>query len=635
MPDLPHDLETALHLFGKTDFRPMQREIMVSVLEGRPCIGVLPTGSGKSLCYQLPAVLLDTLSIIVSPLIALMKDQVDGLIRLGIKAARFDSSLPEEERPAVLTRMRQNELHLVFVAPESITSEPFCEAISGIRLGLFVIDEAHCLSEWGHSFRPDYLGLPDYARAHPFHAVLALTATATQQVVADLANMFHTRPSDIFCLPPTRANIHRQAVEVADEDKIDYLASFLQAPDRTPAIIYARARKDTEEIGAALTQRGLCVKTYHAGMPTETRMLVQNEFFSGKVPILVATIAFGMGIDKADVRSVIHYHPPASPESYVQESGRAGRDGEDSQSLVLMNAMDAIITQNRLHAAIPDKASLDMLLTLLLRPGENVISLYETTGICDLAETALNRILFDLTQDGLLKVTAQGHKYYKLKALYPMATILSGRGEEEKRLLLWLDEHRDGSIEEFAEFSGNDWLTAYAQLQDFALSGEWQVTFRQMARLIHTPPTHPSLKVLVNQYTTKFEHRLEKDLIRLDEIYRILTQSLCINAELDTYFGFDAKLCGHCHPCLTRKSLGTLQRATIEPIDEATREALRTLVTQGKQALSRASQLTRFLIGSPSPAALRSRLWSHSLYGSLARHPWDDLQAEAYALLGK
>ena len=302
---LSSTLEDTLRLFGKERFRPMQRELVECALEGRSCIGILPTGSGKSLCYQIPAVLGNGLTVVVSPLIALMRDQVAGLERLGVAAARYDSTLAEEDKAALMDRLTSGSVRLLFAAPESLESPWIQQAMELVPPGLFVVDEAHCLSEWGHSFRPDYLGLPGFFKKHGFRCVMALTATATERVCRDLAGLFGVRDECIFRAAPYRANIFRQVETLREQDKTARLVELLKEEGRRPAVVYTRTRKDAENLSYELGKAGFSVKSYHAGMPPETRGLVQDEFLAGAADVLVATIAFGMGIDKPDVRSVV------------------------------------------------------------------------------------------------------------------------------------------------------------------------------------------------------------------------------------------------------------------------------------------------------------------------------------------
>lgn len=614
----------------------MQRELIETALSGKSCVGILPTGSGKSLCYQIPAVLLRKLTIVVSPLIALMRDQVDGLERLGISCARYDSSLPAEEKEAVLQNIAAGKLSMLFVAPESLSSSVLQQATEGVELGLFVIDEAHCVSEWGHSFRPDYLGLPDYTRSHSFHAVMALTATATVKVRNDLAAIFGVEDDHVFYLPPTRENISRRVLGLDPAGKMQKLVSLLQSSSSVPAIVYAGTRKDTEELSAMLSQQGISCKSYHAGMPTDVRGKVQDEFLSGDVSVLVATIAFGMGIDKPDVRTVVHYHLPSSIESYVQESGRAGRDGLPSESIVFYHARDVVAARNRIKASVPDSFSLEMLLKRLLTKGDNVVSFYGTTTECDVSEHVLGRVLFDLERDGLIRTLAKGYQYYKVKALFPLPTILAGRDERETGMLTWLSENADGEIMDLAINSDLTWEEALAWLEDLMNSGEWQVTFRQRAVLIRSQGDSRSVENKLEEYGKRLLRQRDDDELRLEAGLQIFKEQKCLTNALDEYFGFPREVpCGYCGVCTGDNQTGSDEASSMADISDELFAQISDLVKENRPSLVRAGQLTRFLLGFLGPAAMRGRLWNQPLYGSLSDHPWDEIYALSFALLGK
>ncbi|PNC35249.1 hypothetical protein CXU13_08390 [Akkermansia muciniphila] len=626
-------LEDTLRLFGKERFRPMQRELMECALAGRSCIGILPTGSGKSLCYQIPGVLGDGVTVVVSPLIALMRDQVAGLEKLGVAAARYDSSLAEEEKGALLDSLKSGAVRLLFAAPESLESPWMRQAMELVSPGLFVVDEAHCLSEWGHSFRPDYLGLPGFFRKYGFRSVMALTATATERVCRDLAVLFDVQEDCIFRAAPYRANIFRQAEVLKEQDKTARLVQFLKEDGHRPSVVYIRTRKDAENLSYELGKAGFSVKSYHAGMPPETRGLVQDEFLAGAADVLVATIAFGMGIDKPDVRSVVHYHPPASLEAYVQESGRAGRDGLPSFSLVMLSARDGVAVVNRLHAAEPDRHGVKGLASLLSRRGEHIVSLYEASAIHDLPDVAVDRMLFDLKRSGSVREQGMGYKYYKVRPLFRMEEILCGRDGEERSRLQWMDGHREGEVEALAAEWGISWEEAGAWLDELALSGEWKVDLRQTALHLHSEGFNA--EEAAEEFAQYFSRSRLNGLERWKTCVSTLTSSACLNRSLDAYFGFrePSGPCGHCPGCCGAVP-AEMELEEPGPLPEELRSAVMELAAQRKPALARPSQLTRFLLGLASPAAMRARLWGHPLYGTLADRSWEDVWIEARALLG-
>ena len=329
----------ALHrVFGFRSFRPNQEEVVRAILGGRDLFAVMPTGGGKSLCYQLPAVLMPGTALVVSPLISLMKDQVDGARENGIRAAYLNSSLESGEQQRVVRALLSDSLDLLYVAPERFALDHFRDLLGKARISMAVIDEAHCISEWGHDFRPDYLSLSSIADICPGIPVVAFTATATERVQRDTMQKLRLRDPMVVRASFDRPNL---SYEVRFKDRGDkQLTGILKEFAGQAGIIYRTSRKSVNDTAAMLQRSGFRALPYHAGLSDDERQRNQDSFIRDETDIIVATVAFGMGIDKSNVRFVIHADLPKSIESYYQETGRAGRDGTDARCILLFSQGD-------------------------------------------------------------------------------------------------------------------------------------------------------------------------------------------------------------------------------------------------------------------------------------------------------
>ncbi|HOY23511.1 MAG TPA: ATP-dependent DNA helicase RecQ [Cellvibrio sp.] len=630
--------------FNLPSFRPGQEAVINALLQGRSALAVFPTGGGKSLCYQLPALMFKGLTLVVSPLIALMKDQVDALIKLGIAAARLDSSLSKEETFAIFDSIQNGSLKLLYVSPERLKNERFVQRLANTQISLMAIDEAHCISEWGHNFRPDYLKLAELAKTLNVERVLALTATATPSVAADICNQFSIQKQDHIQTSFARANLQLRVTPCTVDERINLLLVRLQKQPRDAAtIVYVTLQKTAEDIAAAINASGLSAAHYHAGLNDDERNTIQNNFMNGETPIVVATIAFGMGIDKSNIRAVYHFNLPKSIENYVQEIGRAGRDGLPSLCEMFAVADDIRVLENFTYGDTPSTESIQVLVEYLLsQQAEFDISTYELSNRFDLRPLVLTTALTYLELQGVIAAQTPFYSEYKIQFLQDIEIVLAqfdvARADFLRRLFAagkkgtkWLTLDMIGISEKLQEPKKR--ITK--ALDYLAEKGAIELTvasLRQTYRNMDAVQNAQDLQSLLETLNRLFAEREARDITRIHSILAYANNPKCLSQQLIEYFGALASACGICSHCRAQargEAVAQVEALVVPEITARQRELIADVRGEHHVALQQTRQLARFLCGLPSPATARSSLRQHKAFGALENLGFQQLLALA------
>jgi len=557
--------EAHLHRFGLQSFRPGQQAVIESVFAGRDCLCIMPTGGGKSLCYQLPSVGRPGVTIVVSPLIALMKDQVDGLLKREISATFINSSMTLSEQNSRMAEMTAGRFDLVYVAPERLRNEKFMEAIASVQVQMLAIDEAHCISQWGHDFRPDYQRLGRFRQRLGNPQTIALTATATQIVQEDIAKCLQLNDPAIFVTGFSRDNLSLFVESPYGSGAKD--RRLLEFLEKTPGcgIVYAATRKNCEKISELLKENlKRPVALYHGGLDSNERRHIQDQFMSGAVPIIIATNAFGMGVDKADLRFVVHYQLPGSLEAYYQEVGRAGRDGKQSKCLLLFSHQDRFIQEFFIENAYPSRETVKQVYEFLRQQDADPIELtllevkealqtsvgtegiatcqrlLEQAGVIERMDTRQNlaSVRIDSNQESFQNAVGRDSKN-KRKVLAAIESIVGDRRFERVYFNMSTLVDRSGLKQDAVNRS----LRELSSLNFL----DYVPPFR--GRAVHFRRRDLKFSELVIDFE-ELDRRRKAEYDRLDLVMSYCRSNRCRQLEILEYFGdSDRRRCGKCDNC--------------------------------------------------------------------------------------
>ncbi|KAH9868812.1 hypothetical protein J1614_007886 [Plenodomus biglobosus] len=576
--------------FGLSGFRLEQEAAITRLLDGGSAVVVFPTGGGKSLCYQVPAVAFkyqdrelgrqppgrSGVSLVISPLIALMKDQVDALLHHGIKAAVLNSSNTRDEFLAVQDDLRNGKLDMIYCAPERLNSEGFIASLKDIPGGirLLAVDEAHCISEWGHSFRPDYLKIARFAKEAQVERIVCLTATATVKVVQDIRNAFEMPEQALFRTTMYRSNL-RLLAEAVSKDT-DYVAKLVAHIRKYPGptIVYVTLQKGAESLARTLQSSGFNALPYHAGMTTPIRTKTQNDFLVSKNMVVVATIAFGMGIDKPDIRSIVHFDIPDSIESYSQQIGRAGRDGKPSVCMFYFAMKDFYLRNIFTYGDRPSLHSLKLLMNEICTPERTklkvgelfALSLYSLSKDTDIKSTVLG-VLFAQMELRFNLFRAAGSIYdrykYIVKSVDAVLNDTSTEGKAINRAALKASKWTHVALNELSDSTGLVRNNLVRKLDEWNERGLIQLEkegVQNMFRLERTLPFSPrEIEDIIRQLDESMASTERSNLARTKSLMKLITAKRCYSRAIADYFGGSSdgvpSECGHCTYCETHEQV--------------------------------------------------------------------------------
>ncbi|MGR6870986.1 RecQ family ATP-dependent DNA helicase [Pseudomonas sp. HK3] len=643
MDNLTDSLKT---IFGFDGFRHGQQQTITQLLQGQSSLAIFPTGSGKSLCYQFTALQLPNLTLVVSPLLALMKDQIDFLRHKGIAAASLDSSLTSDEYRQVMQDVRHGNIKILMISVERFKNERFREFINTVAISMLVIDEAHCISEWGHNFRPDYLKLPSYQKALNIPLTLLLTATATKKVKLDMAEKFNIQPQHIVQTGFYRPNLDLSVAPVTQDIKNKSLVQHIR--QQTGAgIIYVTLQHTAEKVAAYLNQAGISASAYHAGFDSDKRQTIQANFMADRVQVIVATIAFGMGIDKSNIRFVMHYDLSKSIENYSQEIGRAGRDGQASNCITFANLDGMNTVENFVYADTPEQSSIEALFHNIIQNTHNkqwemqTLSLSKTTNIRALP---LKTLLVQLEILGAIEPAYSYYAEYRFKLLADKSTLLNQFDERRQVFLqqvfnhtkfnkLWAVPDLDACYQQ-SQLERSRILAALEYLHEKNLI---ELESKQMTEVYHVKSDVIQKSGLARELFDYFKDKEAKEIKRIAALVRFFELNKCLSHMLSLYFDDHAspEHCGHCSVCRGQVAKLEYSNAPSWPSDDDIKASLLALTQHSSQiqtAPLSIDSICRFFAGMTTPLITQLKLKKITGFGLCEQLRYEEIKQKVASL---
>ncbi|MCE0494790.1 RecQ family ATP-dependent DNA helicase [Vibrio salinus] len=626
--------------FGFNSLRPGQSDVIRHILNGQSAAAIFPTGSGKSLCYQLPAMQLPHLTLVISPLLALIKDQVEFLRSKGIPADSIHSGQDTDTTQAIMHQVKSGKLKILMISVERLKNERFRHFISEIPISLLVVDEAHCISEWGHNFRPDYLKLPEYRKWLKIPQVLLLTATATPQVIDDMSKKFDIPDEAVIVTGFYRPNLNLNIIPCSEKEKFHQLHSIINKSPEASTIVYVTLQKTAETIATKLQESGINAIAYHAGLDNELRAQIQQRFMQDTSTCIVATIAFGMGIDKANIRNVIHFDLPKSIENYSQEIGRAGRDGQPSECIILANTDHVSVLENFVYGDTPDKSSIEYVIhQIYSATNQWEVMLSSLSRDSNIRQLPLKTLLVYLEMDNIIESRFSYFATYRFKLIESTEHITNYFSGERRSFVeavfqctlkarlwytidfeaLWQTFHADRKrvIAALEYFQGKGWI----ELENKQITDVYSVLDKQK-------PESELADRLYNLFILKEKNEIQ----RIHNMIDFFQSHQCLSYTLASYFAdLNApKECHHCSVCAGR--IAQLNQQERPPINA---QQLITWIHPYKQAGSNRlsdKAISHFLCGITTPLSIRLKATKMEGFGKLAHYPFAEVHKKVLEL---